>query len=300
MERTLRTLARTISRPLTFVAALVVASSLAGPPATAGIRDMVKSAKEKAAQKAEPKSGGARGCEQVEFSNAVLELTGERLDKLIAGLKASDPTRAGQGQLILKQDQLRTQISELRDKHGEAIAESRSKQDEAEACYREAIEEGRRRRFEADQAKMMANPASAEKLLKLIARLNDAQLKGDKEAEKKAQQELDAMMSPSRADSLAARLKCPTPTPHPQAVRMDALEQEASSIDERVRELDLKARKVESETSGMTPGQFGMARERAEMYLAQARSGSVMGCFTVAEREALASRKDALKAALGV
>lgn len=297
MGRTPRCLTVAASRALLAALTLAVAASLAVAPAAAGIRDMVKSAKDKAGQKAGQKSATDGGCDQVEFDDVVIEITSARLDKFLAGLRASAPIAGEQGKLILRRDEIRGQITALIDKHGPALEEVRQKREEHGSCVHDAIEESRRHRMQEEQAKMMANPASAEKMLKVIARLNDAQIKGDKAAEKKAQQELGEMgiTSATPADSLTARQKCgPGPAPHPQGVRLDALEQESTAIDERLREMDMKARKLESEASGMTPEQFAMVRERAERYLVSPTS-----CFTAGERDALAARKDALKEALG-
>jgi len=287
---------RLLPIPLAIAATLLIAI----PPATAGIRDMVKSAKDKAAQKTAGKSGtGEQPCDQVEFTDVVIELTGERLDKFIAGLEASAPIEGEQGKLILRRDEVHAQISALNGKHGQAIADARQKRDEHGQCFHRAVDQSRSQRMDAERDQQLANPASAEKWLKAIARLNDARVKGDKAAELKAQEELDVLTGPTRADTLAARQKCgPAPAPHPQALRIDALEQESTAIDERIRELDMKARKLESETSGLTPEQFAMVRERAERFLASEASHGRAMCFTAAEREALAAHKEALEKAL--
>lgn len=300
MERTLRPFARGTLRALTLVVTVTVASNLAVAPATAGLRDKLKSAKDRATQKADGKPRDRSApCDTVTFTDVVLDLASGRIDKVIAGLKAGNSVRGEQGKLVLRRNELSTQISALREQHGEAIAVSQRKRDEAENCFSIAFDGVRKQRWEAEQRKMMANPASAEKMLKLVAAMNDAQLKGDNVAEKKIQAELDVMTGPTRADTLAARQKCgPLPTPHTQAVRLDALEHEAAENDERIRDLDMKARKLQTDASGMTPEQFAMAQERAELYLATLESGSSLACFTAAEREALAAHRDALKEAL--
>ena len=194
---------RTVPASRVLVAALVLAVSLGGGLAQAGIRDMVKSAKDKAAKSTGQKPATQAG-QAIEFDDTMVELTGEVLDKLIAARKATAATTQGRPAMAARWSAIPEEINVLSSKHGGEISENYNRRSEVESCVAGELKEIGSQRFQAEQQRIMANPASAEKLLKLTAALNDAQLKGDQAAADRLTTELASLYAPTRADSLGA------------------------------------------------------------------------------------------------
>jgi hypothetical protein len=286
------------SRALLTALALAVASSLAGGPAAAGIRDMVKSAKDKATKPTGQKPAQQVG-QAIEFDDTMVELTGDVLDKLIAARKATAATTQGRPAMATRWTAIPEEINVLSGKHGGEISENYNKRSEVESCISGALQEIRSQRFEAEQRRIIANPASAEKLLKLTVALNDAQIKGDQAAVDRLTRELEALYAPTRADTLAAMKNCgPMPPVHPAKVKIDALENEHAELGEKLRDMDSKALASQSKKTGMPEGQIAMAWERIERYLMKLAYSPTPGGFSSTELQALGERKDALEAAL--
>ena len=226
---------------IAIAAALLIVAS----PAPAGIRDMVKSAKKKAVQSTgeQPAEATRPAGQAPEFNDRVLELTGERVDKLMAGLKAAASIIAGRPRLAARVETLQKEIDDLNAKHGEAIGAYMKKKNDDENCLREGIEENRQKRRTELQQKMMTDRAEMEKFARLSLRFNEAQLKGDTASVRKLQAEILALDAPTRADTLVARQKCgPAPPPLPAALRMDAAQAELGNCGEQIRAVDYKAR----------------------------------------------------------
>lgn len=288
---------RTVPASRVLVGALVLSVSLAGGPARAGIRDMVKSAKDKAkstGQKPAPQTGQA-----IQFDDTMIELTGDVLDKLIACRKGTAAITQGRPAMVARWNAIPGELDELRSKHGNAIAENENKRSEVESCTRAALEEIRSERMRTEQQKVMANPASAEKLLKLTAAINDAQLKGDKAAVDRLTKEMMAQYDPTRADTLAVMKKCgPVPPVHPAKAKIEALEKEHAELGAKLRDMDAKALASQSKKCGMPEGQIAMAWERVELYMSKLAYSPTPNGFGATELQALGERKDALEAAL--
>jgi len=289
---------RTVPASRVLVAALVLAASLACSPAQAGIRDMVKSAKDKVTKPTDQKPAAQAG-QAIKFDDTMVELTGEVLDKLVAARKATAATTQGRTTMAARWSAIPEEINALSSKHGGEISENENKRGEVESCIKGALEKIRSQRFQAEQQRIMANPASAEKLLKLTAALNDAQLKGDQVAVERLTKEIQALYDPTRADTLAVMKQCgPMPPIHPAKLKIDALQDEHAGLGEKLRDMDSKALASQSRKTGMTEGQIAMAWERIERYVMKLKDGPAPGGFSATELQALGERKDALEAAL--
>ncbi len=302
MERPLRLRLGLPARLLAAIVMLAAVPGFAGSPAFGGIRDMVKSAKGKAAQAAaqKPANQAGKAGRDVEFDDTVRELAGDLLDKLIACRKAAEATTKGRPALVERRDAIPREINELSGKHGGAIFENANKRGEVDNCMGMALQEIKDRKVQEEQQRILANPASAEKLLKLSAAMNDAQLKGDTATVNRIMKEVDALYAPTHADTLVAEKKCgPMPALHPAKVKIDALEKELAEIDQKIRDMDKKALKIQVEKCGMTEGQIAMAWERIELYLQRLKHNQEPSGFSSTELKALAERKDALATAVG-
>lgn len=285
--------------------ALLSAATLAlnGAPVRAGIGGAIKAAKDKAA-----KAAGRKQAESpvttgstVQFDETTLELTGDLLDKLIQCRKAAEAEARPQDRqaLVERRDAITKEIGALSAKNGDAIAANANQRGTWTNCMSVALDEIRKKKGEALAQQIMANPASGEKLARLSAEMQQAQMRGDTAAVARLQRETDAMFGPAHADSLAAEKECgPLPPLHPAAVRIEALQKELAQVDQKIRDLDEKLARLLPQKCGMTDEQIHMAWERIELYLARTDGKSTPLGFSQTEIQALGERKDALKAAL--
>ena len=296
-------------RPLTLVRrgaqalAIALMLALAVPPVTAGLRDKIKSVKDKAIPGGGQKPGGSTSSPGLPpaFDDRTLELTGARLDQMLKGLKAAAAITTDRAAMVARRDRLQREMEVLQEKHGEKLGEYVSQRDDARQCLREGVEEGRRKRFEAMMQRGMADPNSLRPIAELTARLNQAQIKGDSVAIRKAQAEMDKINAPTREDTLFAQKECgPGPAPFAPAIRFEAAQAEYGTVYEQIRGVDFKAKSVRSEASGLTEDQVAIAVDRTILYLAAMKAGGTPSGFTDTELQALAARKDALASALGV
>ena len=287
---------------LAIAVAIAAALLILASPAPAGIGDMVKSAKKKVAQSTgeRPAEANRPAGRVPEFNDRVLELTGPRLDQVLAGYKAAAAIVADRPRLIARQQSLQKEIDDLNAKHGEAIGAYMKKKNDDENCMREAIEENLQKRRKEMQQKMMTDRAEMEKFARLSLRFNEAQLKGDTASVRKLQAEILALDAPTRADTLVARQKCgPAPPPLPAALRMDAAQAELGNCGEQIRAVDYKAREARIDANGLTEDQIAIAIDRIVLYLAAMKQNQTPMGFTEAEIKALDAHRDALAAALG-
>jgi len=302
MKPTPRTLKVSASRACLATLTLALASSLAGAPAAAGIRDMVKSAKDKAVQKTGGKSAEtpARPEAVPIFDDRVLELTDARLDRLLAGFKAAAAFTADLPKLVARQEALNDELQKLNNTHEKAFNEYVEKRNAHKSCMREELNEIRSNRHKDMVRQSMANPAQMQKLAQLSMRFSEAQTKGDTAAVRTLTAEMEAMQEFTPEDSLAARKKCGAPTPPPPAfVRMETAHSELGGVDEKIRDMNLKVRQVQLDTSELTEAQMGIAMDRIYGFLAAAKEKKDPQGFSPTELKALAAHKDALAAALG-
>lgn len=302
MERTQRRLAGTTFRAILALITLAFASSLAVAPAAAGIRDMVKSAKDKAGQKTGGKSAQTPASPEAVpvFDDRVLELTDARLDKLLAGFKAAAAFTADLPRLVARQEALNDELRKLNNTHEKAFNEYVEKRNAHKSCMREKLNEIREKRYKDMIQQGMANPAQMQKMAQLSVRFSEAQMKGDTAAVRTLTAEMEAMQGFTPEDSLAARKKCGAPTPPPPAfVRMEAAQSELGTVDEGIRTKNMKVREVQLDASDLTEAQMAIAIDRIYVFLAAAREKRDPQGFSPIELKALVAHKDALAAALG-
>jgi hypothetical protein len=300
MDRTVSPRLGKAARLLTIVV-MVAAPVVMATTAHAGLGGLVKSGKDKAAQAVgqKPAQPSAQGGQAVQFDDVTLELTGDLLDKLIACRKAANEATKDRSSLVQRQEQIKSEIDALSSKNGDAITQNENKRSDVASCQKGAFDELEREKAKAEQQQIMANPQSAEKLLKLTAAMNDAQMKGDTATVNRLQKEMMARYGATHADSLAVEKKCGAiPAIHPAALRIEALQKELAANDRKIRDLDQQAMKIQVDQCHMTEKQIAMAWERIELYLARADGKSTPLGFSEAEIKALSERKDALKAAL--
>ena len=286
--------------PCTHLLAIAMVLALAAPPALAGLGDMVKSAKNKVT-KGEQKPAAATGGSVPVFDDRTLELTEQRVGQLLAGFKAAAPMIEERKKVIARQDALNQEISDLNDKHGQAIGENMSKRDQVAQCITETIQERQRAATEEKIRNPQPYMEEHKKIAELTVKFSDAQAKGDTATVRKVQEEMARITAPTPQDSAAARAKCGTPPPPlPAGVRLEAANKELGASYEQARALDLKAMEAQSKASGLTEDQTAIAIHRIVFYLRSVDKNPNPSGFTPAEYAALAAHKKELAAAIPI
>ena len=262
-------------------------------PARAGIGNPLKKVKEKIAQKAAPSQPQAITNDTVVFDDVTLELTDERIGKIVGTFKAAKAAGAGRQAAVDKLNKASQQKSDLWDKHGESIMELQRKRDEINGCLHDGYREAQDKLTQEYAQKALTDPAIREKFTKAAMEHNAAAAKGDTAAIRKLNETIFSETIINHEDSVAVQMKCGTPPPPtPQETQIAALDKEIAAHNEEIRAIDMKVAEAQSKEGGMTRDQFAMANERLQMYSAWKKSKSkqpVRG-FTDEEIKAIEKR----------
>lgn len=284
--------------PLVSLALVALLLSLAASPAPAGIRDRIKSVKDKAT--GQKPAASSTNAAPPEFNERTLELTGARLDQVLAGFKASAAVVAERPKLVAREEQLQKEVDGLQAKHGAAIGEYVAKRDEHKSCVSDGVKEQHSQRMLRMMQAGQVDPRSVERLAQLTVKLNEAQIAGDTAAVRRLGAEVERVAGVSKEDTLAARKACgPDPTPPPALARFDAATAEHGAVFERLRGIEFAAVEARVKASGLTEDQLAIAIDRIQFYLAAVKRETEPAGYTDTELEALGARRAALAAALG-
>ena len=308
-------------------AAILCLALLIPAAADAGIGDMMKKAKDKVTGKKPVEAAPVD--EKVVFDDVVLELTGERLDHLLAAFDKARAINAPRPGLVEKLNKAGDERQAIDEKHGEKVRDLQRKRGDVEVCYHDGYSEAESRRLMEYKDKALTDPVILQKYQKAAAENNAAAAAGDSAALARINAVFKEVASPTREDSANVRKKCgPIPARLPEEIRMEQLDKEMASINQQIYEIDRQVAKAQSEQGGLTEQQWGMAIERIQMYLSATSdrsakssdssgksskgssggSGSGSGAgsgvpavrgFTTVEVEALEARLERLRAALG-
>jgi hypothetical protein len=304
-------------RPSTSIRTLLSCSALvalammvlaAPAPARAGIGNPLKKVKEKIAKKAEPAQPGQPGKitddNTVVFDDVTLELTGERLDRIVNAYESAQAAGAGRPAAVEKLNKANADRGKLWDKHGETIVELQRKRDEIETCRHDGYREAQDRLTQEYSQKALTDPAIREKFARAAAENNAAAAKGDSAAIQRINAVLMSETLISRADSLEIQKRCgPKPPPIPPEGQIAALDKVIAAQNEEIRSIDEKVAEAQAKDIQMNREQFGMAAERIQMFLAWERSQSKPTPsprgFTQEEIDAMEKRIAKLRGAVG-
>jgi len=287
-----------LALPLALI--LIVATQASALP---GLGGLAKKVKEKAT-KTTPSEEGTITNDTVVFDDVTLELTGARIERILAVYQSAQAAGAGRPALVEKVQKTQDEQSKLRETSEKAIREAREKRDEVAACRHDALGEIRDRKMQEYSQKALTDPAMLAKFAKIAQQHNAAAAKGDTTAIKTEQDELAAVMMPTHDDTLGVYKKCGTmPPPLPAELRLADLDKETAALLEEIRKVDEKVADAQAEHGDMTREQFAMAVERIQMYIGwrkvKSNSRSNAKGFTSAELDAIEKYLEKLRAALG-
>lgn len=255
--------------------AIVLALAALAPPADAGLGDLMKKAKDKAAQAVGQKPADAASTAYVApvFDDVTVELNSQRIERILAAFKAAGAAGAGRPALVEKLSKVSEERHVLEDKHGDAMREQRGKREDVAACYQDGYQQAQSRRMEEYAKRALTDPALREKFAKAAQQHNAAAGEGDSASIKRLQDIAHAEMSATPEDSASVRKACgPVPPRLAAEDKADALDKEIASTNEQIRKIDENVAKAQASAGGMSQQQLAMAIERIQMYMADRRS----------------------------
>jgi len=173
--------------------------------------------------------------ENVAFDNITLELTTDRLDKLIVGKQAGRKLAegpSGVNGLREKKGALDEQLRQLRDKNGKVFDAWDTRKSAISSCRDSVLSARQEKIAESFQMNAMNNPELLQKMSELGMATQKAMAKGDTALARKLTLQTAAMMEPTRTDSLAADRKCGSTKDAPAVVA------QATSLQEQIDQLE--------------------------------------------------------------
>jgi len=254
------------------LAVLVVCLAAVASPAGAKFGNPIKKAKEKLQKATGQQVEGQREGDDVVFDNVVVELTGERVDKIVAAFQKASAEGTARRELVDQYNAKNTEQTETLNKNEEAIRNLRNKRSDVETCYQDGLKKITERKAMA-LAENPMDPQRLQKNAQLAAEYNAAAAKGDSAAIQKLQSALAGEGAASKEDSAAVRKTCGSPPPKSAAeLRLDALDREIASLSEQIRKFDERIAKAQAKEGSLTQQQWSVAMERVTMYDAGTKS----------------------------
>ena len=278
-------------RACALLVACGIALSLAAP-AQAGFGDLVKKAKDKATKKAEATEEEAKpGEEEVVFDSTVLELTDARLGGIINACKKARAVIEGREALAAKVDQANAARAAHLEKHEDKIRDVQNKRSDIESCRQEGYNRMTDLRMKEYADKALTDPAIREKFTRIAAENNAAAMRGDSTAIKRAQDEMMAVILPTREDTLEVQRKCgPLPAQSAAEATLAKLDADLEAANEKLRDYDKKSSQSQAKDSGMNEEQFAVALERIRTYIGWRGEKNKVRGFSDQEIEAMEKR----------
>lgn len=233
--------------------------------------------------------------EPVVFTNVILEITADRVNKLLAAKQAAKRLAEGAGGPAATQAriaQVGTRQSEIYEKEVEAINEWDEKRRDHERCVADAIVA-----LQDQRGPTLPDPATMTQLAQLAQALAAAQARGDTAEVRRIAEAVDKLKAKSsRADSLAAEKQCGK-APAPSGLVKEYLDafMVLDTLAQGLRASEDSIRAAEARVSGMDTRQSAMLCERIKLYLEQLKKKEKLSGFTEAELKTLAELTQAIK-----
>jgi hypothetical protein len=236
-------------------------------------------------------------CRRVEFDRTTVELTPERLDKIIAALESAYSGSAGTKRKALRSD---LDAAEARLQELEAdpnVQKAEDAQREYRSCRQEAFQEVVSKRVEQEGQGIMTKYMQAMRVHN--EKIAAAQAKGDTARANaltdSTWQVMTQVVQPTSADSAMVDRKCgKPPRPSRRAAERDSLRTAVREMNDELRSMDEDLEDGMLRKTGLTAAQFAMAKERLVTFVKQKRTCG----FTKGEADGISERKDKLDALL--
>ena len=233
--------------------------------------------------------------QQIKFDNVILEITPDRINKLLAAKQASKPVIDGPNgpsainTTIIQVEARQTAIAE---KEVDAIQTWEQKLRDHRNCLDSALI------AIADRARdqLMARAMSDPRFMQLTQALLVAQQKGDTAAVRKLAGQLERLKAPTSADTAAAAKQCgASPAALGPVKQWADLRDQVDTLRAQLTASEDAIRAMEARLSGMETRQIAMMCERIRMYAEQLRNKSKVAGFSASEQQTLTNLSQAVK-----
>ena len=286
------------ARRLAWLVAAAAAAALAAWAPSSAHAQFGKILK-KATDKVAPKNPTTASGPAPTYDQTMLELTPERLAKVIDGLTAMRGVLVGGSggesiaALVKQRDDANDQLSAIENAHNKDLEAYQRSIDKTQQCRDEAISASQDQHRQQAQARLMTDPSIQQKYVQAAQAMAAANAKGDTAAMRKIQLEMQQSAYPyAKDDTAAADSKCgKAPVQPAWYVQRDKLMTQVQQLSDRIRATHDKADAAGKQASGLTAEQFAMAHERLDMYIGRKRGGSngQVG-FSQVELDAIAAK----------
>lgn len=236
--------------------------------------------------------------EPVQFDNVTLEITPDRINKLLAAKRATKQFAdgpSGPGAIEAKTAPLDARQVAIYSKEVGNINDWDAKRRDHERCLDSAFS-ALRDKAQSHMTPQSLNDPQMQKMMQLSQQMAMAQARGDTATVNKIIAQLEKMKEPTKADTLAAWNAC-GPVPAPTAIikewldlkaRLDTLRAQRAAAEDSLRVM-------EERQSGMNANQSAVFCERIKAYVAQLKTKKKQAAFTDDELKTMANLAQAIK-----
>jgi hypothetical protein len=226
-----------------------------------------------------------------QFDDVTLEITTDRIDKLLAAKQAARrladaPT--GPAALRQKADQLDERQGDLYSKHIKDIQKWDEKRMAVETCRDSALSAIR-------DSKQATGMQDMQKMQQIGLAVAMAQQKGDTAEVRRLTEQFRKGQEPSAADSAAVVRKCGDPSPIGVVKEWATLKDQIEQLRNQANQAEAQIDKTETSLSSMNARQRAVSCERIKRYIEQLRKKQKWAGFSDAEVKAMQAREQAIK-----
>lgn len=222
--------------------------------------------------------------EPVAFDAVVLELTPQRIAKVVIGKNAAKQLASGPNSpaaLRTRLDAADARQAAIYNKHVGDINAWDAKRMETEGCRDSVLTAIQ------DKNQMDTNPAFLQKMMALSMQVAVAQQKGDTAELRRLSEELERSSKPSRADTLQAQRACGTAAAPAIVQQWLDIKRGMDSLSLRIEKAEQAILDAEQSGSGMNARQLAIACERIQIFIDRQKEKKKQTGFTTAELQAL-------------
>lgn len=242
-------------------------------------------------------TAGAPVGEPVKFDNVVLEITPDRINKLIAAKRAAKQFAEGPNgpqAYEAKVESLDARQAAIYAKEVNNINNLEAKRQERERCLDSAFS-ALRDKANAHSPQSLNDP-QMQKFMQMGQQMAMAQARGDTAEVRKIVAQLEKMKQPTKADTLAAQNACgPVPVQSPIIKQWYDLKAQLDTLGKQKAAAEDSLRAMEQRISGMDERQGAVFCERIKAYIAQLKTKQKQLVFTDDELKTMASLAQAIK-----
>ena len=224
------------------------------------------------------------------FDDVTLELTKERVAKIIAGKQAGKRIAEGPNgpaAIRAKTEDLDARQAAIYKKHVNEINAWDEKRREVQNCRDSALSAIAERRRNGMMARAQSDPQYRLRLADLARAMMEAQQKGDTAATRKAQEAMKNLKAPTKADTAQAMSQCGEAGPTGLVKEWVELKSELEELQGLEQQAEVAIQQAEQSESGMTNRQLAVACERIKLFADRLKKKAKLGEFTEQEQQAL-------------